>query len=899
VGSTVGRPSRTGRADPGARVLLRDGRTAWVRVCRDEDADGIAAMIAGMSPAARAMRFGAARGGLTADEARAMAAAPGPAGAGVVAIAGGEGERIVAVARYHRAEGAAEAELAAAVADRWQGLGLGTALVDRLCDLAAAEGVDAFWAWMRTDNRRMRSVLDGLGCPVAFERTRDGVLARVPLHYHAGRDDATGARDAAAAAASLRPLMRPGGIAVVGASRDPSSPGGALLIALLDSGHPAPVYAVNRAADVVAGRRAYRSLALLPGPVDLVVVAVPAEDVPGVAREAAAAGARALVVLSSGFAEAGPGGAALQAELVHVCRTAGVRLVGPNCLGVAVSAGPAPYDATFGPLPARLGRIALASQSGGLGVAALAHCAARGIGVSAFVSLGNGADVAPEDLLAWWDDDGDTRAVLLYLEGAGDPRRFARIARRVSRRTPVVALKGGRGAAGRRAAGSHTAALAAGEPMTDALFDLAGVVRAETLEELLETGEVLASQPLPPGPRVGIVSNAGGPAILAADAAEALGLEVPTLSASLQRVLGSMRPAPASAGNPVDVGADGGADLLARAGRAVLASGEVDALLVLTTPIRGNDPAPSIRAAEGLANDRIPVLGCIVGPRPPETGDDAPIPWLTMPEGAARALAGAWRAAEAAVRPDDPATRPDGLDPAAARAAIATAAPGAWLAPAAVEAVLRAYGVRLPRAVHAADADAAAAAQAAMDRPVAVKLVSRSLSHKSDVGGVVLDVRTPRDAAAAVDGIAAELRRRGLAAEMEGVLVQEMAPDGTDLIVGGLQDPVFGPSVLVGVGGVDAEVWRDRRVALAPVGPAAARELWDGLRGAALLGGWRGRPQVAREPLADLTARVAWLVSDLPAVAELDLNPVRAAADGAPVALDARIRRADIREPAP
>ena len=894
---TAGRVS--GRTAPGDRVLLRDGRSVTVRLCHEDDADGIAAMIAGMSPAARAMRFAAARRGLTPREAREMAAPEGPLGAGVVAVAGGEGERIVAVARYHRVEGAGDAELAAAVADRWQGLGLGTAMVERLCDHAARAGVDAFWAWMRTDNRQMRSVLDGLGGPVAIERTRDGVLARIPLHFDAARDDATGARDAAAAADSLRPLMQPGGIAVVGASRDPASPGGALLRALLESGHPGPVYPVNRAADLVAGRRAYRSLALLPGPVDLVVVAVPADAVPAVAREAAACGARALVVLSSGFAETGAAGAALQAELVHVCRTAGLRLVGPNCLGLAVAAGPAPFDATFGPLPGRPGRIALASQSGGLGVAALAHCAARGIGVSAFVSLGNGADVGPEDLLAWWDVDEHTAAALLYLEGVGDARRFARIARRVSRGTPVVALKGGRGGAGRRAAGSHSAALAAGEPMTDALFDLAGVVRAETLEELLETGEVLASQPLPAGPRLGIVSNAGGPAILAADAAETAGLEVPVFSPALRTLLASMRPAPASAGNPVDLGAGAGAAALERAGRAVIASGEVDALLVIVTPLRGIDPLPSLRAAEALANDRVPVAGCIAGPRPEAAGDGAPIPWLTMPEGAVLALAGAWRASRAAARPEDPAERPDDLDPAAARAALATAEPGGWLAPGAVEALLRAYGVPVPRAVLAQDAAAAAAAQEAIGAPVAVKLVSRALPHKSDVGGVVLDVRTPEDAAAAFERIAASLLGRGLLADMDGVLVQEMAAPGTDLIVGGVQDPVFGPSVLAGMGGTDAEVWRDRRVALAPVGPGAARELWDGLHGAALLDGWRGRPPVPRDALAELTARVSWLLSDLPGVAELDLNPVRAGVDGRPVALDARIRREETREPAP
>ncbi|HET6689402.1 MAG TPA: GNAT family N-acetyltransferase, partial [Miltoncostaeaceae bacterium] len=574
-------------AGGGARVLLRDGRSVEVRLCGEADADGIAAMIAGMSPAARAMRFGAARRGLSAREAREMAAPPGPGGAGVVAVAGGEGERIVAVARYHRVEGADDAELAAAVSDRWQGLGLGTALVERICDHAAAEGVDTLWAWMRNDNRRMRSVLEGLGTPVTVERAPDGVLARVPLRYDAGRDDATGARDAAAAAASLRPLMRPDGIAVVGASRDASAPGGAVLRALRAGGRATPVYAVNRAADVVAGGRSYRSLGLLPGPVDLVVAAVPAEEVPAVAREAAACGARALVVLSAGFAESGAHGAELQADLVHVCRTSGLRLVGPNCLGVSVSAGPAPFDATFGPLPAPAGRVALASQSGGLGVAALAHCAARGIGASAFVSLGNGGDVAPEDLLAWWDDDPCTRVVLLYLEGVGDPRRFARIAGRVSRRTPVVALKAGRGGAGSRAAGSHTAALAAGEPMTEALFDLAGVVRADTLEELLETGEVLASQPLPQGDRVAILSNAGGPAILAADAAEAAGLRVPPFGDALRGRLSAMPAPPAAAGNPVDLGAGSGPDAVEGAGRAIIASGEVDALIVLVTPLGG------------------------------------------------------------------------------------------------------------------------------------------------------------------------------------------------------------------------------------------------------------------------------------------------------------------------
>jgi acyl-CoA synthetase (NDP forming) len=880
------------------RVILRDGRSVAVRLTHEGDAQDLAALIHGLSPLARAMRFGAARGDLTPGEADAMAAPPGPSGAGIVAVAGGQGERIVGIARYHRAEGAPDAELAATVADRWQGLGLGTALIERLCAHASAAGLDGLWAWMRFDNHRMRSVLDGLGCPVRIERTRDGSVARIGLGFDAALEAASAVRFIGAATASLRPLMRPRGIAVVGASRDPAAPGGAVLRALRDSGFPGPVHAVNRAADTVAGRRSFRALGLLPDPVDLVVAAVPAVAVPAVAREAATCGARALVVLSAGFGEAGDEGAALQAELLHTCRTAGVRLVGPNCLGVAVGGGPAPFDATFGPVRGTSGRVALASQSGGLGVAALAYCADRAIGTSAFVSLGNTADVAPEDLLAWWDADEETRVVLLYLEGVRDPRRFARVARRVARTTPIVALKGGRLAAGTRAAGSHTAALAAGEPLTEALFALAGVVRVETLEELLETGEVLASQPLPAGPRLAILSNAGGPAILAADAAEGLGLQVPPLSPGLQRLLAERRPKAASTANPVDLGAGAHAPAFADAGRALLRSGEVDVLLLLMTPVRGSDPAAVMRAAEGLAGGTIPVVGCVVGPRPgsPDPGAPRPIPWLAMPEGAARAVSGAWRAAQAARRPPDPAVRPPGLDPAAARSVLATAAPGSWLAPGDVARVLGAYRIPVARAIRAADPAAAASAAAEIGGPVAVKLVSPTISHKSDVGGVVLDCRTAAEAAAAAEAIAAILRASSRDDEMEGVLVQEMVGPGTDLIVGGLRDPVFGPALLVGIGGVEAEVWGDRRVALAPTGQIASAELWDGLRGSPLLEGRRGAPAADRAALAGLTERVGWLMSDLQALVELDLNPVRVAEGGAPVVLDARIRRASPRD---
>jgi acyl-CoA synthetase (NDP forming)/GNAT superfamily N-acetyltransferase len=875
------------------RLTLVDGRSVAVRSCRETDADAIAALVSGLSVDSRAMRFGAARGGLSVEEARAMAAPPGPRGAGLVALAGTEPERIVALARYHREPGASEAELAVAVADAWHGLGLGTGLIEGLRRRAAAEGLDALWAFVRPDNRKMRGVFQALGGDVREMNAPGESLVRIALHADDALEEASAARFTTAAAASLEPLFRPRAIAVVGASRNPVSPGGAVFAALLGSGFPGPLYAINRAAGTVAGRATLPSLAALPEPVDLVVVAVPAPAVPGVAREAARCGARALVVLSAGFSEAGPDGAALQAELVHVVRTSGMRMIGPNCLGVAVTGEAAPFDATFAPIGPASGRIAFASQSGGLGIAALSYCAERGIGLSAFVSLGNKADVSSNDLLAWWDGDAGTRVVLLYLEDFGNPRRFAHVARRVARSTPIVALKAGRGAAGRRAAGSHTAALAAGEAPTDALFELAGVIRAQTLEELLETGDLLGGQPLPAGDRVGILSNAGGPAILAADACEAMGLSVPTLSAALRSALAVAAPAVAGTSNPVDLGAGAGAESLGVAGRAMIESGEVDALMVLCTPVQGGDPAGEARAVQELADGRLTVVGCLVGRRPPDRGAATawPVPWLGMPEGAARALANAWRAEVARRRPLDPVARPPGIDVAAARRLLAAAGPDAWLPPDDLVRLLDAYGITSARQIGASDPETAAAAQAEIGAPVAVKLVSRTLTHKADVGGVVLNCRSPDDAAAAVRGIANSLDRLGRREEMEGVLVQEMAPEGPDLIAGGLQDPVFGPVVLAGIGGGEAELWGDRRLALAPVGPTAADELWRGLRGAPLLDGWRGAPPVPRPPLAELTQRVAWLLADQPLLAELDLNPVRAGADGGPLVLDARARR--------
>jgi acetate---CoA ligase (ADP-forming) len=879
-------------------MLTADGRSVVVRPTRADDYDAIIALMDGLSPDSRYMRFGVARAGLRPEEAAAIAAPPGPEGLGLIALAGADRAEAVAVGRYVRRPGEGQAELALAVADAWQGLGLGTGLLERLLDHARRDGLDALWALVLPANARMLEVFRHLGCRVEQEVAPGEVIVRLSTDIDDGLEEAAIDRFARAAAASMEPVMRPASIAVVGASRDPASVGGAVLQSLIARPSTVRVTAVNRGAAAVAGRPAVPSLTEVDGAVDVAIVAVPARGVPAVAREAARRGVRGMVVLSSGFSEAGPAGAALEEELLHVARAAGLRLVGPNCLGLWSGAGAAGFDATFAPASPPEGRIALASQSGGLGLAAFAHCARKGIGLSAFVSLGNAADVSATDLLAWWERDGRTRVVLLYLEGFGDPRRFARLARRVCRSTPVVALKAGRGPAGRRGGGSHTAALAADEPSANALFDLAGVVRVETLEELLEAGELMAGQHLPAGGRVAIVSNVGGPGILAADACEGHGLEVPVLSASLADAIGAAVPSVVGASNPVDLGAAARPDDMLRAGRLIAESGEVDALIVVAAPLRGRDGAALRDGAAPLAEAGVTVVGCSCGQEasssPP--ADGRVIPWMAFPESAARAVAHAARAGAHARRRPDPPERPPGLDRAAARRLLEAAPAESWLTPDAVGALLGAYGIAMPRARLAASPGEAAAAQDGLGVPVAVKVARPVVPHKSEVGGVRLGCRSPAAAANAFRELDAALRRSGACDRVEAVLVQEMVDDGVELIVGSTADEVFGPLVLAGIGGVEAELWADRAVALAPVGRATAGELWRRLRGSAQLDGWRGAPGADRAALADLVNRVAWLAADQQLLAELDCNPVRAPTGERALVLDARALRAPARD---
>jgi len=700
----------------------------------------------------------------------------------------------------------------------------------------------------------------------------------------------------------LAALFRPRAIAVVGASRSPMSVGHLALKKLLVGGFHGAVIPVNPHARSIASVAAVPSIAALPDDVDLALIAVPAPAVHEVVEQCARKRIGAVVVLSAGFAESGAEGKARETALRDLVRASGMRMVGPNCLGLLDTDPAVALDATFAPARALPGHVAMASQSGALGVAILDTARELDLGLSAFVSVGNKADVSGNDLLEWWEDDPRTNLILLYLESFGNPRRFASIARRVARKKPILAVKAGRTAAGRRAAGSHTAALAVPERCVDALFAHTGVQRVTTLEEMFDAATLLAHQPLPKGPRVAILTNAGGPGILCADACEAEQLVLPELAPATRARLAKLLPRAASVANPVDLAAPATAEDYRSALPLLLDDPGVDAVIALFVTAGVIDVATVAAALkEGRAGARSgrrkPLLTCFLGQRgtPAElrTPDES-VPSFRFPESAARALACAARRAQWLARPagrlpdfDDVDAR---LGRAIAREALAHRGAG-WLSPCEIDNLLGAFAIPHLRSTLCATADEAVAAAAACGGPVALKLASTTLVHKSDFGGVKLDLRSGDEVRRAFAAIEARLVATGRRAEMMGATVQPMAKGGVEAIVGVVADKDFGPLLAFGSGGVATELLEDVAFRLAPLTDVEAREMVGATRGAALLRGYRGAP-VADEPaLVDLLLHVSRLAVEVPEVVELDLNPVRVhpAGEGA-VALDARIR---------
>jgi acyl-CoA synthetase (NDP forming)/RimJ/RimL family protein N-acetyltransferase len=817
-------------------ALLADGSTVEIRAARPEDYDAVRDMHANLSPNNAYFRFFNLSPRAPDREAQRVCRPADDKHVALLALLSGT---LVGVATYEASERPGRAEIAFAVSDDMHGRGIATLLLEHLVSLGRQRNLIAFEAETLPDNYAMQRVFADAGLPVE-RQFKDGVIALtfpLPAADSERLDsylDAVSVRASRAEVASLRHLFEPASIAVVGAGRQRGTVGREILHNIVTGGFGGQVYAVNPSGGSMEGVDCLASALELPESVDVAVIAVPPAEVAEAAASCGRRGVRTLVVITAGLGRSGP-------ELIAICRRYGMRLVGPNCFGIAVPA--AGLNATFAATRPVAGIAGLVMQSGGIGIALLEHFGRLGIGVSSFASVGDKYDISSNDLLTWWEQDEQTRLAVLYVESFGNPRAFARTARRVGQKMPVLTIIGGRSAAGQRAAASHTAAAATPLVTQEALFGQAGIIATHSLSELVEAAALLACQPLPAGRRVAIVSNAGGTGVLAADACGDVGLSVVVLCDQTQQRLARLLPSGAAVSGPVDATAGVGADAFRACLEEVAADESVDALVAigvrtalvdLSTAITTAkvdkpmavallDQADSVRLLP--VGQSGPGLRPDLGPSGPGLRPDAFVPAYSYPESAVRAIGHAagyrrWRDSQRGRLPDL-----DGLDPARARAIVsgflAGHPDGGWLDKANAARLLAAYEIPVTGAPE----------------------------------------------------------------------VSSVSGGGVETLIGVVQEPVFGPVVVFGLGGVATEVLGDRIARLSPLTDADADEMVGGVRAAPLLTGHHGSRAVDTAGLAGILLRVSRLADDLPEVAELDLNPVIARPQDVRVA-DVRIRLA-------
>jgi acyl-CoA synthetase (NDP forming)/GNAT superfamily N-acetyltransferase len=900
----VSRPLATAgdRAAAGATyALLTDGSTAEIRPARPQDRAAVREMHAAMSPENIYLRFFSLSPRAGEQEAQRVCRQPGPDHAALLAWLGG---RLVGVASYEATGRPGEAEIAFAVPDDMHRRGIATLLLEHLASLARRRGLRAFTAETLAENSAMLRVFADAGLPAQRRMSDEVVELTFPLPgSEADRSldgylESVASKESRADVASLRHLLEPQSVAVVSASRGRGTVGRAILRNIVTCGYAGNVYAVNPHARSLEGVPCVASVDDLPEAVDLAVIAVPPAAVPDVAAACGRNGVRVLTVITSGLGAEGAG-------LLAICRRYGMRLVGPNCFGVVVPR--IGLNATFAAGHPAGGVAGLVVQSDGVGIALLGHLSRLGIGVSSFVSVGDKYDVSPNDMLMWWEQDDVTRLVFLYVESFGNPRKFARRARRVGQRMPVLTVVGGRSAAGQRAAVLHTAA--AGTPLVtqEALFGQAGIIATASLGELIEAAALLACQPLPAGNRVAIVSNTGGAGVLAADACGDNGLQVTQLGSATQRRLRRLLPAGAVVAGPVDTTAAVTTDSFRACLEAVAADDRVDAVLAVAVPTAISDPrtavstaavskpiaaalldqAESVRLLPAEApeypQNRAAGAGAPDGP----TAGVAGLPAYAYPEDAARALGHAaryraWRERQQGRIPELSGLR--GADARKLLAGFLEDCPAGGSLPAATAAeLLSCYQVPLVVTLRAGSEQEATQAAAQLGGRVVLKAETGRLAQKSDAGAVRLDLRTPQEVAGAYRALAA-----GFGSSLTGVLVQPMLAGGVEVLIGVVQEPVFGPLVVFGLGGAATEVPGDHAARLAPLTDADAYELIHAAHAAPLPSGHRGTP-VDTAALADTLLRVSRLADDLPEVAELNLSPVIAGPVGV-CAVDVRVR---------
>jgi acyl-CoA synthetase (NDP forming)/GNAT superfamily N-acetyltransferase len=840
-----------------ADVLTADGSVVRIRPVVAGDTDELRAMHGRMSARSRYLRYFAAVGEVSDAQ---LARLTDVDYRTRVCLVAQSGDRIVAVGSYHGVPGGRSAEVAFAVQDDKQGRGLGSVLLEHLAAAARESDIGRFTAEVLTENQQMLRVFLDAGYAVTREYSSGVIDLQFDISPTADSRAVTVSREQRAEARSIARLLTPRSVAVIGASSDPAKLGHAVLVNLLRS-FTGPVYPVNPDAVAVEGVRASAAVTDIPDDVDLAVVAVPAASVDEVVRACRAKGVYGLVVVTAGFADAGEDGASAQRRLVSLARGAGMRVLGPNCLGLVNTDPAVRLNATLAPVVPQFGRVGFFCQSGALGIAILADAAARGLGLSSFVSAGNRADVSGNDLLQFWHSDEGTEVVLLYLESFGNPRKFARLARSLARRKPVIAVKSGRHALVPRGL-SYTAT-----PMSDAavasLFTQSGVIRTPTLSAAFDVALLLACQPLPAGRSVAIIGNSTALGLLALDACLDAGLDV-------------------AGGPPTDLGASVGPDEMASAARQAAGSGVGAVLVVFVPPVAMDGAAHAAALRAAVADSEVPVLSTFLAlegipeqlavPGHGEPAARGSVPSFPSPERAVAALAAAVAYADWLAVPPGTVQRPGGLDPAAAHALVAAMHPERGERPMTdgeLIALLACYGITVAEFTPVVGRDEAVAQAARLGFPVVLKATDESLRHREDRIGVRLDLADAAAVASAYTELAAATGPR--------VYVQRAVPPAERVASAGCgvtAEPSFGALVSFGLGGVATELLDDRAYRAIPLTDRDARELIDAPRSAPLLDGYRGAEPVDRAPLVELAARLSALADDLPELRALRLRPV-------------------------
>jgi len=876
-----------------AEVLLKDGSRMLLRPIRQDDTERWLAFYKRQSQQTKYLRFQRDPGEMGPEDALRFCTVDYKntfALVGEVQVE--QRKEIVAIGRYYRLPNKRSARVAFAIEDAYHGKGIGTRLIEWLANVARDNDIAFFEGDVLAENERMMSVLKDYGFHIDSE-LKGGVyhvtipIARSP---HVERKEAE--RERLSTVASIRNVLAPRSIAVIGASREPGSIGQLVFQNIMEGGFAGVVYPVNPKANAIMAVKAYPSVLDVPGDVDLAMIIVPTPLVAKVADECGRKGVRTIIVITDGFRERGPEGAAREEELRDIALGHGMRLVGPNCMGIINTDPEVRLNASFSRIYPPRGNIAFLSQSGAMGLVILEYARDLNMGISGFVSVGNRADISSNDLLQYWEDDPATKVILLYLESFGNPRRFNRIAKRVSAKKPIVVVKSGATLVGSRAASSHTGALATPEVVSDALFRQTGIIRVDNIQELFDVATLLSNQPLPRGKRLVILTNGGGPGILAADASEQHGLTLSELSPETTDKLDQLIKRDIRIGNPLDLTGSVTPQEFEGSLRVLAEDDNVDAVLALFVPAAVVDSTlveEAIRRVSLLYQRRKkPLLACFMGRRGFKvrmgtTGGY--VPCYPFPENAISALTKAVEYRELMKKPRGAVPRITGIKREKAHRIIEKAMSQNqqrpfWLDADKIMELLDCYGIRIVKTLVARRAGDAAALAAKVGFPVVVKLNSSTITHKTDVGGVVLDLNSRDEVKAAFKTIKDKLTAIGRESEMEGVAIQRMITGGVEIIAGVTQDPTFGPLIMFGLGGVQAELLKDIVLRLHPLTELDAGEMVTSIKMARLFEGFRGAPPSDIKAVQDLLLRLSAMVEDIPQIAELDFNPVKVMSKG-------------------